>query len=129
MIGRFADEKHRHCVLSQTRDNRLYSSRFAELAHYERYVELATDAQRDLADEDDEWNSFPWLVYVLDPQDRHIAEVQYRLLSDTSILSHSRAQRKFGFRNSMDEVKNVHPYVIELGPLPFTESTATFKIE
>jgi hypothetical protein len=93
-------------------------------------VELATDAQRDLADEideDEDRNSFPWLVYVPDPQDWHIAEVQYRLLSETSILSHSRAGRKFGFRSPMDEVKNVHPYIIDLGHLPVTGSTAAFK--
>jgi Holliday junction resolvase RusA-like endonuclease len=100
------------------------------LVDYERYVELATEAQRELADEideDEDWDRFPWLVDVRDPQDWHVAEVQYRLLSETSILSHSRARRKFGFRSSMDEAKNVHPYVIELGPLPLTESTVTFK--
>jgi Holliday junction resolvase RusA-like endonuclease len=111
---------------SQQRQSSVFTT-IRRLVDYERYVELATDAQRDLADEDEDWNSFPWLVHVLDPQDWHIAEVQYRLLSDTSILSHSRAQRKFGFRSSMDEVKNVHPYVIDLGPLTLSESTATFK--
>jgi Holliday junction resolvase RusA-like endonuclease len=95
------------------------------LVHYERYEELATDAEPDLADEDR--NMFPWLAYVPNPQDWDVAKVQYELLAGTSILGHSRVQRKFGSRSPMDEVKRVHPYIIDLGHLPITGGTAAFK--
>jgi len=97
------------------------------LVHYERYEELATDAQTDLAGEDEDWNRFPGLAYVPDPQDWDMAKVQYELLAGTSILVHTRAHRKFSFPSLMDEMKNEHPFIVDLGHLPITGSTAAFK--
>lgn len=97
------------------------------LVHYERYEELATAAQADLPDEDDDWNSFPWLVYIPDPQDWDMAKVQYGLLAGTSILDHTRAHQRFRFPSLMDQLQNVHPFIVDLGHLPITGSTAAFK--
>ena len=94
------------------------------LVHYERYEELATAAQADLADD---WERFPWLAYVPDPQDWDMAKVQYDLLAGTSILGHTRAHRKFRFPTLMDQLQNAHPFIVDLGHLPISGSTVAFK--